>query len=236
MPSSEAMIEMGGSSNQMVLGNDPEAADAPVFRAASEVEEKSERPSSISRWNANIQKVLMTPLIPDGPWKLHQNLVFGEHKEIPRYFITCTKFCVYSFYFTRGTHKMIRELDYEHDPTYSWEEFVTYDLHNTALDLFVFFVVGRLWSEGRCGVDSLGFVFPSALGAWFFSAMAEWKWAQHNVSMHQIWCMWPEKLFIFVGERGLEQSDSRAAYRMSLFNMKSFTSSLRSSPSGYPLP
>jgi hypothetical protein len=76
---------------------------------------------------------------------------------------------------------MIRELEYEHDPTYGWKELVTYDLHSVAMDLFVFFVVGRLWADGRCGVDSLGFLIPSAFGAWFFSAMAEWKWAQHNV-------------------------------------------------------
>ncbi|GMI25894.1 hypothetical protein TrRE_jg7350, partial [Triparma retinervis] len=90
-------------------------------------------------------------------------------------------------------------LEYEHDPTFGWSEFITYDLHPTSLDLFVFFVVGRLWSPGRCGVDSLGFVLPSSLGAWFFSAMAEWEWARHNVSMHQIACRWPDKLFAFVG-------------------------------------
>jgi len=63
----------------------------------------------------------------------------------------------------------------------------------------MFFVVGRLWAKGRCGVDSIGFILPSCFGAWFFSAMAEWSWARHNVSMYQIHCAWPPELFMFVG-------------------------------------
>jgi len=45
---------------------------------------------------------------------------------IPRYFITTAKFLVYSFFFTKATHRMIREMEYEHDPIYNWEDLIMY--------------------------------------------------------------------------------------------------------------
>lgn len=88
-PPSEAMVEMSGNNPMADLGNlsDPELAAAPVFRPESEGQDEDgegKTVGKIARCNAAIQKVLMTPLIPDGPWKLPSAIAFGEHREIPR--------------------------------------------------------------------------------------------------------------------------------------------------------
>jgi len=111
--------------------------------------------------------------------------------------VRLAKFCIISYINLLLLHKYIRWRNYEHDESLTLEALHTYDFHSVALDLLVFFFVGRMYD--RDGIDTLNFQLPVMFGGWFFSAMTEWDWARYNVSYYQIKCRWPTELFVFAG-------------------------------------
>ena len=127
--------------------------------------------------------------------------IFYTVEPLPEWGVRAFKFAVVTTGGILGFHRLIRKLGYEHDPIYDIEHLMLYDLHAIALDAFTFFAVGRGWKNKGC--DTLGYLIPLALSAWFFSAMTEWSVFRYNVSMYQIMCVWPTELYFFAGAAAL---------------------------------
>lgn len=108
------------------------------------------------------------------------------------------KFIALTLFFLFVTHSLVRSLDWEHDPSYMFSDFLLYDLHSVMLDTIVFFIVGRLFSSDRPGIDQLMYILPLLFGTIYPSWTNTWGFLRHSVSMYEIMCRWPATLFEYV--------------------------------------
>ena len=114
--------------------------------------------------------------------------------------VKLAKFSLLTWMFLCTTHAFVRLsiLDWEYDENYTLNDFYLYDFHSVMLDTVVFFVVGRLYSSDRKGVDHLVYVLPLMLGAVYPSLTNTWAFLRHSISMYEIICRWPVALFEYV--------------------------------------
>jgi hypothetical protein len=72
-----------------------------------------------------------------------------------------------------------------------------YDSGSVLLDIMSFFVVGRLFRKN--GIDNLAFVLVLFTSAIYTSTEYKFRFLRYSVSLFEIHCLWPWKLWVFVG-------------------------------------
>lgn len=72
---------------------------------------------------------------------------------------------------------------------------ILYDGNYIILDIMVFYVVGRLFRQR--GVDHLGWILTSWLAAFYTSWTTTFQFLRYSVSLYEMHCKWPWKLWIF---------------------------------------
>mmetsp|Transcript_8736 Transcript_8736/g.10086 ORF Transcript_8736/g.10086 Transcript_8736/m.10086 type:complete len:381 (-) Transcript_8736:43-1185(-) len=95
-------------------------------------------------------------------------------------------------------HPFVRWMgDWEHDSNYGLHDFFLYDFNMVALDVIMFFIVGRLYK--RSGFDRLGpCLIPMIVGILYPSwSTADLSFLRHSFSTFDIVCNWPWQLFIY---------------------------------------
>lgn len=97
------------------------------------------------------------------------------------------------------THSLTlaHEQDWERDTDYSLSDMMMYDSGTIILDIMSFYAVGRLYKKR--GVDHLAFMLVMFLGAIYTSVEYKFKFLRYSVSLFEIHCLWPWKLWLFVG-------------------------------------
>ena len=86
----------------------------------------------------------------------------------------------------------------DHDASYGLREMILYDGNHIALDIIVFFVVGRLYEETSV-VDTLGWVLPSIGSAVALSWVASTSDAlHHSITAYEIHCTWTWQFWLLI--------------------------------------
>jgi hypothetical protein len=106
------------------------------------------------------------------------------------------KFVVVSFMGIILVHGFVAVMKWERDTDYTLSDMVLYDSSYIILDITSFYVVGRLFQKK--GVDHLSFLLISFLGATYMAAEFKFKFLRYSVSLFEMHCLWPWKLWLFV--------------------------------------
>lgn len=86
--------------------------------------------------------------------------------------------------------------DFEHDESFTIANMIIYDGHAIIMDCMFFFWVGRLHEQR--GIDHLAWLLIVWLGGSFASMETKFTFLQHSVTLYDMHCTWPYKLWIFV--------------------------------------
>lgn len=78
----------------------------------------------------------------------------------------------------------------------SLQDLWMYEGPNIAMDIIVFFFVGRLWTQQ--GVDHLAWLLPVVLCNIYFQSQESMKFLQHSFTLYEMHCLWPWQLWVFV--------------------------------------
>lgn len=71
-----------------------------------------------------------------------------------------------------------------------------YDSSSIILDIMSFYVVGRLFKKR--GLDHLSWILTSWLAAFYMSFETTFSFLRYSVSLFEMHCLWPWKLWLFV--------------------------------------
>jgi hypothetical protein len=107
------------------------------------------------------------------------------------------KFCSLTVAMIASMHALVRHVGWEHDPRMHLPDLWLYEGNLIVLDSFLFFVVGRMHRQR--GVDHLawmGWMFAANLYA---SGITNLAFLRHSVTLYEMHCKWPWKLWAFVG-------------------------------------
>lgn len=73
---------------------------------------------------------------------------------------------------------------------------ILYDSSYIILDIMTFYVVGRMFEKQ--GVDHLSWMITSWLAAFYMSFESTFQFLRYSVSLFEMHCVWPWKLWLFV--------------------------------------
>ena len=132
---------------------------------------------------------------------LTQNLLPDQFtfygRTTPLYAVKALKFLTVVLLWMYFTNAMVKKFDIEHDEDYNLKDFLRFDCHPILLDMFAFFVVGRL--AYRRGVDCVCFLLPLTFGTWFLSWVTTFPDLQQSFTMYGLACEWTVVTFLTFG-------------------------------------
>jgi len=197
--------ESGGSLVLDVLGS---RRDSSYYSAVTEEDELDNPEAESSHTSSFWRRILPTQVVSSRSWHLcneflTKNLASDEWHSIKGIHILdgveavrLVKFFITSLLFILAYHPLVRSIGWENDSNYAIADFFLYDFNMVALDIVVFFLVGRLFQ--RRGVDRLWpQIIPMFMGLIYPSWSAELWFLRYSVSSYEIVCRWPWQLFAY---------------------------------------
>jgi hypothetical protein len=107
------------------------------------------------------------------------------------------KFCMVSIQALLVVHGYAWMVHDKRDVTYGIKQMVLYDSSHIALDMIVFFVVGRLYQQPS--VDRLIWIGPAIISAFLQSMVAtHFTSLQHSITPYEIHCAWSWQMWILI--------------------------------------
>jgi hypothetical protein len=107
------------------------------------------------------------------------------------------KFCALTFAMVAAMHAAIRRAGWESDPRMRLPDLWLYEGNLVVLDSVLFFVVGRMHRQR--GVDHLAWMAWMLAANLYASGITNLAFLRHSVTLYEMRCKWPWKLWAFVG-------------------------------------
>jgi hypothetical protein len=135
--------------------------------------------------------ILDKTLLPDSGISIRDHpLVEGS------FTVKLLKFITMTFGAIALVHVIVEKVFSDRDKSLKLWHIWVFDGNLIVMDSVVFFLVGRLWKQR--GIDRLGWILPVILSNAYFESQNFFPWLQHSVTLFQMHCVWPWKLWVFV--------------------------------------
>lgn len=139
-----------------------------------------------------LRVILHHPLLPDNRYSIGSvKLVDGP------FAVKLLKFWILTVVGIGAMYHAIRKVGWEHDPNMKLSDLFLYEGSLIALDVTVFYVVGRLHQQR--GVDHLAWIGTALMANLYSSGITNLPFLQHSLTLYEMHCRWPWQLWLFVG-------------------------------------
>lgn len=140
----------------------------------------------------SFQEVLHVTLLPDDKFTL-AGVAFLDGA----FAVKLGKFCLLTWAGIGFIFAVVRRIGWEHDPNMRLSDLWLYESNLVVLDSMLFFVVGRL--QKQRGVDHIAWMITALAANVYASAITNLPFLRHSVTLYEMHCKWPWKLWVFVG-------------------------------------
>jgi hypothetical protein len=145
-----------------------------------------------SRVATSLYEVLHATLLPDDKFTL-AGVAFLDGMLA----VKLGKFCLLTWVGIAFIFAVVRRVGWEHDPKMRLSDLWLYESNLVVLDSMLFFVVGRLHKQR--GVDHIAWMITALAANVYASSITNLPFLRHSVTLYEMHCKWPWKLWVFVG-------------------------------------